>query len=68
MIWPTVDTINDVTTVLEQAENDLFTILTCLTLLRRMFTTKNPTEYCISDILKHTKLVDTLDAVLNIET
>ena len=68
MIWPTVDTINAVTTVLDKAGNDLLTILTCLTLLRRMFTVTNAEEYSITDVLKHTKLVSTLGEVLKCET
>ena len=68
MIWPSVDTINDVVAVLEQADRDLYTILTCLTLLRRMFTVTNQEEYSIAALLEHTKLVDTLNAVLERET
>ena len=68
MIWPNVDAINDVIAVIEGADNDLHTILVCLTLLRRMFTETNIEEYSIEDLMKHTKLVEALNAVLEIET
>ena len=67
MIWPNIETINDVVIAIEKAEGEFYTILVCLTLLRRMFTVTNREEYSIADLLKNTKLDEALNAVLELE-
>ena len=60
-MYPTVENVNAVLRVLVETPEDLYLSLTCLKILRTMFTNANKEEYTILDVLKQTKIIAMLN-------